>query len=112
MKHSQFSTTLVLVTSLFTSGVFGHGFVSNVTIGDKVFPGPVPNSGTTSTIREIKTLDRVVTGATDPSLPCGIGAQPAKLVAAAKAGDPVKVFWVDGLGDTVSPVFYFVTQYF
>ncbi|KAI0328985.1 hypothetical protein GY45DRAFT_1253859 [Cubamyces sp. BRFM 1775] len=78
--------------------VAAHGWVANVTIDGKPFPGNVPGGDSVqSPIRTISTVSPI-TDTTDPSLACGQHAQSAPLVVPATAGSTIAVVWTSSEG--------------
>jgi hypothetical protein len=97
----MYTATSVLVSLLLASSAAAHGFVSQVSIAGKDYPGNTPGGKTNpSIIRQISDIGPVK-GASNPDLFCGLSAQVASDVAQANPGDTVGVKWVGGGGQNV-----------
>ncbi|KAF7977558.1 hypothetical protein HWV62_3354 [Athelia sp. TMB] len=92
-------TISLLLTLLLAQSVAAHGWVSQLKVGSKTYPGNTPPSTTTpSAIRPVSTWSPVL-GATNPSLSCGIDAIKAPEVATVAAGDELQFTWKTMMAD-------------
>ncbi|KAG9112163.1 hypothetical protein FRC07_007987, partial [Ceratobasidium sp. 392] len=97
------------------ASVSAHGFIDQIVIGSQTFSGPFPfsNKNAASPIRKISTTFPI-TSATDPNMNCGINAEKASLVAAAKPGDKVTISWKSGQnknwGHSLGPIMTYLAQ--
>ncbi|KAJ3551901.1 hypothetical protein NM688_g4443 [Phlebia brevispora] len=88
-----------LLTFIFAtlSSVSAHGFVSQIGIDGKWYPGSPPSnyspSKGPSPIRQISDINPVK-GSSNPDLMCGLSAQKAELVVPANPGSVFSVQWV------------------
>ncbi|CAL1707592.1 unnamed protein product [Somion occarium] len=106
----MFSLLPVVAVALSVAGVVnGHGYVHEITVGGKSFPGFAPftdlyESGVSRIVRPIPN-DGPVTNVGDASLACNVGGEkPAKLVADAAAGSKVTFNWQNWPSDHLGPV--------
>ncbi|EEB87408.1 hypothetical protein MPER_15246, partial [Moniliophthora perniciosa FA553] len=92
----MFKSTLIPV--LLATYAAAHGYVADITINGKFFPGNVPNGPTDpSIIRQISDVGPVK-GADNKDINCGINAQLAQNVAEANPGDEITFDWKGGDG--------------
>ncbi|KAG9121281.1 hypothetical protein FRC07_002814 [Ceratobasidium sp. 392] len=97
------------------ASVTAHGFVDTVIIGGNKFSGPFPfdSKNAASPIRKISTTSPI-TSANDANMNCGINAQKAALVAAAKPGDKVTINWKSqknkNWGHAFGPIMTYLAQ--
>ena len=95
------SSTIILAPLFIASYVSAHGNVWGVTIQGKAYPGNPPSGPTNpSVIRQATTQDPIK-GATNPTLPCGVNATAASLVADAMPGDTFTFTWKEADGGLV-----------
>ncbi|KZP09170.1 lytic polysaccharide monooxygenase [Athelia psychrophila] len=84
---------LLLTLLLLAHSVAAHGWVAKIEVASKTYNGNTPPSTTTpSVIRPVSTWTPV-TGATSPSLNCGMNATKATQVATVAAGSELKIYW-------------------
>lgn len=88
------TVTLILTALLAAPYVAAHGYVKTVTIAGQSFQAnqPFDNNVKPSGIRKVSDVSPIK-GANNPDIECGINAQPASLVLAAKPGDTVTFDW-------------------
>ncbi|KAJ3986403.1 glycosyl hydrolase family 61-domain-containing protein [Lentinula detonsa] len=87
---------IFLSTLFLLSPVSAHGYLAQLTINGKSYPGNVPGAQpTSSVIRQVSDISPVK-GASNPDLNCGLSAQFAADVADANPGDDLAFDWRGG----------------
>ncbi|KAH8827678.1 glycoside hydrolase family 61 protein [Flagelloscypha sp. PMI_526] len=83
------------------SSVLAHGYISQINVDNKPFKGPDVSAGDKNADSVIRAVDSIepTKGADNPDINCGPNSQKSNLVAQAKPGSDIDVFWMAGGGE-------------